>query len=508
MRRAVSFLKRLLPAETPRGQFVRRLIPGIRWSAARKGYRKYIRNEEPRLWTPRITAESPQPLLSVVIPLFNTPERYLAPLVDSLINQSFPSFEVILADASTEPARAADIRRRAALDDRFHYLRLATNAGISANTNAAISLASAPYVAFVDHDDILAREALNEVAHRLMADPTIDILYSDEDLLSEDGTHRRSPAFKPEWSPHLMLHCNFTNHLSVIRRSLIDGVGGLRPEFDGAQDFDLLLRLHDLNRPLNVGHIPLVLYHWRETAASTARNITNKTYAVDAGRRAMAEHLNRVGVEFASIDALPAPPGWLRVRPRWRVPVAVLCAGQAATSMALVRRSTRATVCTPLWLNQPDGLDLAAVPDDAQGVVIILKSVTPLDPDWLDDMVGALTIPGVAAVTPLLTGHDDVNDEEMFGKLNPNICRIRRLQQVGETAFTWPINIVRDVPAITPSVLAIRRDKARALNQDAMSAGDLITVPPSQGNLVSWGLQRMVEVDSRASSASQTGNPS
>ncbi|MCL2652258.1 MAG: glycosyltransferase [Propionibacteriaceae bacterium] len=506
MRRVISLLKRLLPAETSRGQFVRRLIPGIRWSAARKGYRRYIRHAEPGLWSPRISADGASPLLCVVIPLFNTPERYLAPLLDSLTNQSFAGFEAVLADASTDPTCAAFIKMRAALDDRFRYLRLATNGGISANTNAAIALASAPYVVFVDHDDLLAREALNEVACRLSDDPTIDVLYSDEDLLSEDGTRRRSPAFKPEWSPHLLLHCNFTNHLSVIRRSLIDEVGGLRTECDGAQDFDLLLRLHDLGRPLNVAHIPLVLYHWREAASSTARSLGNKTYAVDAGRKAMAEHLRRVGVESAGIDVLPAPPGWLRVKPRWQVPVAVLGAGPAADSMPLLRGLTRNAVCAPQWISQPDGLDVSAIPGDAHAVVVFFQPFKPLHPDWLDDMVGALTIPGVTAVTPLLAGHDDVNDEAAFGALNPNIAVIRQLQAVGDTAFTWPINIIRDVPSIKPLVVAVRRDGLGLL--DPLAAGESVLISPDQGYLVSWGLQRMTAYDASKSSKQAVGEAS
>jgi len=506
MRRLLSLAKRLLPAETPRGQFVRRLMPGVRWSAARKAYRRYIRYEEQKLWHPRAAADGAAPLLCVVIPLFNTPERYLAPLLDSLINQSYAGFEAVLADASTDPARAASIKLRAALDDRLRYLPLPTNDGISANTNAAIALASAPYIVFVDHDDLLAREALNEVACRLKDDPTIDVMYSDEDLLSEDGTHRRSPAFKPEWSPHLLLHCNFTNHLSVIRRCLIDEVGGLRSQFDGAQDYDLLLRLHDLSRPLNVAHIPLVLYHWREAASSTARSIGNKTYAVEAGRRAMGEHLHRVGVDFSGIDVMPAPPGWIRVRPRWQVPVAVVCAGPAASSMALLRTATAKGVCKPAWISQPGGLDLSAIPDNARGAVIFLQPFKPLQADWLDDLIGALTIPGVFAVAPLLAGHDDVNDESSFGALNPNIAVIRQLQQVGDTAFTWPINIIRDVPSIKPLVLALRRENLGIL--DVSSADEPITIPTSQGYLVSWGLQRMVPFDRQIGSTRAAGERS
>jgi len=489
MRRLLAFAKRLFPTDSARGRFVRRLIPGSWISAARRGYKHYVMRTEPNLWRPPLNDDRSEPLFSVVIPMFNTPERYLAPLVDSLINQSYPHFEAILADASTDPERAEAIERRAKLDGRLHYLRLGRNEGISANTNAALAEARAPYVVFVDHDDILAANALNEVACRVADDPTIDVFYSDEDLLTEDGLRRKGPSFKPDWAPHMLLHCNYTNHLSVIRRCLVEEAGYLKPEFDGAQDYDLVLRIHSLGRILNVCHIPLVLYHWREAVASTAHKIGNKTYAIDAGRRALGEYLGRVGVVSDGIVGLPTDPSWHRVKPRWAARVAVVCAGAAAGQVGALQASAVSPICRPIWLAQPGGLDLGEVPDDAEAVVVLLKPYQPADATWLDDLVGALTLPQAGVVTPLLMGSDDVLDLEALDARNPNVAAIRRTDNIDDKSFTWPVGMVRDAASVLPLVVAAKRDDLDLLGEGSITGR--VVVPPERGFAVVWGPQRM-----------------
>jgi len=495
MRRLLALVKRLFPTDSARGRFIRRLVPGSWVSAARRGYKRYVMRTEPSLWRPPLHDDRTEPLFSAVIPMFNTPERYLAPLVDSLINQSYPHFEAILADASTDPERAEAIERRAELDGRLRYLRLARNGGISENTNVALAQAEAPYVVFVDHDDILAANALNEVACRLADDPSTDIFYSDEDLLTEDGLRRKGPSFKPDWSPHMLLHCNYTNHLSVVRRSLVEEAGGLRPDFDGAQDYDLLLRVHSLGHVLKVHHVPLVLYHWREAVASTAKKIGNKTYAIDAGRRALGEYLQRIGVATDGIVGLPTDPSWHRVKPRWAAHVAVVCAGAAADQIGALQASVVSPVCRPVWLAQPDGLDLAEVPDDAEAVVVLLQPFQPADATWLDDLVGALTLPQAAVVAPLLMGTDDVLDTDALNARNPNAAAIRRADDIGETSFTWPVGMVRDARSVMPLVVAVKRADLDLLDADAMTAGQRLVVPPKRGFAVIWGPQRMVQVE-------------
>jgi len=491
MRRLLAFAKRLFPSDSARGRALRRLVPSALVSRARRGYKRYILRTEPDLWRPPLRDGRIDPLFSVVIPMFNTPDRYLAPLVDSLINQSYQHFEAILADASTEPARVAAIQKRAGLDRRLRYVRLPKNGGISANTNAALAEAKAPYVVFVDHDDILALDALNEVACRLADDPSIDVLYSDEDLLTEDGLRRKGPSFKPDWSPHMLLHCNYTNHLSIMRRSVVEEVGGLRPEFDGAQDYDLLLRVHSLGRVLNVCHVPLVLYHWREAVASTAHKIGNKTYAIEAGRRALGEYLQRVGVVSDGVGGFPVDPSWHLVRPRWAVDTAVICAGAAAGQLEALKAGVASPVCRPVWLPQPDGLDLAAVPTDAEAVVVMLRAFRPVDGTWLDDLVGALSLPQATIVAPLLTGPDGLLDPDALDARNPNVAAIRANGDIDENSFSWPVGMVRDASSVLPLVVAVKRSDIDLLDAGSMAVGRRVRVPTTRGFAVIWGPQRM-----------------
>jgi len=491
MRRLLALAKRVFPTDSVRGRLVRRLVPG--WlSPARRGYKRYIRQTEGTLWRAPLKDGRSKPLFSVVIPMFNTPERYLAPLVDSLINQSYPHFEAILADASTDETLAAAIESRARLDGRLKYLRLGANGGISANTNAALAVAGAPYVVFADHDDILALGALNEVAWELADDPDIDVFYSDEDLLTEDGLRRKDPSFKPDWSPHMLLQCNYTNHLSVVRRSVVEEAGGLRTEFDGAQDYDLLLRIHSLGRQLKVKHIPMVLYHWRQATASTAHKIGNKGYAIEAGRRALGEYLERVGVSSDGVVGFSTDhPSWHRVKPRWAVDVAVICAGAAAGQIDSLKASVGRTVCRPVWWAQPDGLNLEALPAGADTIVVLRQPFLPDDGTWLDDLVGALSLPQAAVVAPLLVDADGPLDVEALDARNPTVETIRQTVDIRRASFTWPVGMVRDSASVMDSVVAVKR-----ADLDILSRIDdhRVQVPSERGFAVVWGSQRMTTI--------------
>jgi len=483
--RLVTLVKQAFPVDTWRGRALRYLLGR---NPALRRYEAFAITIEPTLWQPPIDAATADPLFSVVVPMFNTPDSYLRPLLDSLINQAFPRFEVILADASTDDTRAAAIGHAAQQDPRLKYLRLPQNSGISANTNAGLAVAKAPYVAFVDHDDVLAPQALNEMAARLLAEPETDILYSDEDALSEDGLKRLRPAFKPIWSPHLFLMCNYTNHLSVIRRELIAEVGGLRPEFDGAQDYDLLLRLHTLGRSLKVAHVPGVLYHWRQAKDSTARAVRAKHYAIEAGRNALEEYLQRVGLKDAQVSDLPIQPSWHRIKVPWQAKVAVVCTGSAARYIDDLQQATRTTVCHPVWLAQPDGIDVTALPAGIEVVTLISWPYQPTEPGWLDDLVGVLALPEATVVAPLLCGPDGTVDSAGFVQDALGITPILRGYPSNGGNLAGLAGVVRDVDAVSPAVLVVKRED---LDLVASPTDGLVVVPPGRGHAVVWGFQCM-----------------
>jgi glycosyltransferase involved in cell wall biosynthesis len=235
------------------------------------------------------------PLISVLLPVFNPAEEHLREAIDSVVNQIYPHWELCIADdASTAEWVPLVLAEYEEADRRVRLIRRATNGHISAATNSALGLAHGAFVGFLDHDDTLAPQALALVALALSEAPELGLLYSDEDKIDVNGV-RSTPYFKPDWDPFLLLGQNYLTHFCVVRRDVMEALGGLRQGYEGAQDWDLVLRVTETLRRDQVGHIPHLLYHWRLHPASTASNQAAKPYAAIAARRATTEHLARTG---------------------------------------------------------------------------------------------------------------------------------------------------------------------------------------------------------------------
>ena len=265
-------------------------------------YRRWIARHEPdaaALVRQRAHRFGRSPKVSVVVPVYNPPVAYLDAMIASVREQTYANWELCLADAST----AADVRpvleKAAAADSRVKVSFLTENRGIVGNSNAAAALATGDYLALLDHDDTLAPFALHEVIAAINESPDADFLYSDEDKIDIHGD-RVEPNFKPDWSPETLRSRNYVCHLTTLKRSLFESIGGFRPGFDGSQDYDLVLRASE--RAKRIVHIPHVLYHWRMHAQSTAMAKGSKNYAFEAGKRAVAEHLARLGIDASVHD--------------------------------------------------------------------------------------------------------------------------------------------------------------------------------------------------------------
>ena len=236
-----------------------------------------------------------EPKFSIVVPLYMTKESYLRALIESVANQTYANWELCFADGSGEGSPLEKIIKeyqKRGLD--IQYEILAENKGISENTNAAIKMATGDYIVLADHDDIVAENALYECAKAINADKNIDVLYSDEDKIDMAGKKYFDPNFKPDLNMDLLCSMNYICHLFVVKKTIIDKIGMLRSEFDGAQDHDFILRCVEAAQ--SVYHIPKVLYHWRCHINSTAANPESKLYAFEAGRKAVEEHYKRIGV--------------------------------------------------------------------------------------------------------------------------------------------------------------------------------------------------------------------
>ena len=235
-----------------------------------------------------------QPKISIVIPLYNTKIPFLKAIIDSVLYQSYTNWELCLADGSTKVEVGKYIKEHYK-DERIIYKKLPKNDGIAGNTNAALKMATGDFVVLSDHDDILELDALYEIVKLYNENPEFDIIYTDEDLTDKTGKRFRSPRFKPDYNLDFLQSINYICHIFVVKKSIMDQVGGFRKEYDGAQDWDMILRCCELAN--HIGHIPKILYHWRAYEESTAGNIDSKQYAIEAGRKAVADHFERIGLD-------------------------------------------------------------------------------------------------------------------------------------------------------------------------------------------------------------------
>lgn len=241
----------------------------------------------------RAAALADGPVFSVLVPVYNTPEHWLRRCIESVREQAYPRWELCIADdASPDPQVARVLAGYAALDPRIRVVRREQNGHISRASNTALEMATGDYVALLDHDDELRPHALLEMAEAIVADPGLELLYSDEDKLDAHG-RRFDPYFKPDWDPDLLRSQNYVCHLTVIRTARVRAAGGFRAGFEGSQDHDLFLRCSEGLDPSRIRHIPRVLYHWRAIEGSTALTREAKDYAGAAGARAVDEHLAR-----------------------------------------------------------------------------------------------------------------------------------------------------------------------------------------------------------------------
>lgn len=252
----------------------------------------------------KLAALPRRPLISILLPAYNTPEQWLTRAIASVRGQLYDHWELCIADdTSTAPAVRPLLEQAAREDARIKVVFRAANGHISAASNSALELATGEFIALLDHDDELAPHALAEVALALAAQPDADLLYSDEDKIDEEG-RRFAPYFKPDFLPDLFLGQNYLTHLAVYRAALLRSAGGFRTGYEGSQDWDLALRVTELTGPERIVHVPKILYHWRAIPGSTALTLDQKHYHAEAARRALADHLARNG-RRAELIAVP-----------------------------------------------------------------------------------------------------------------------------------------------------------------------------------------------------------
>lgn len=373
------------------------------------------------------------PLISVVMPTYNSPETFLIEAIESVRSQIYIHWELCIADdASSAPHIRRILEKYSAKDPRIKVCFRERNGHISAASNSALDLATGEFVALLDHDDEISEHALYWIASEILAHPNADLIYSDEDKIDEKG-RRFDPNFKPDWNPELLLGQNYICHLGAYRREKILKIGGFREELEGAQDWDMVLRFTEDLNPDNIRHIPAVLYHWRSIPTSTAGSMGAKSYATQAQVRSLTEALARRG-EDATVESICEGTYWLphfKVRGEPLVSVII----PTRNGLDLLRRcidSLGGTEYTNIEViivdNQSDDQDTIAylsqigrkpnfrvlpfnqpfdfaalhnwaVPQAKGEFLCLLNNDTEvISPSWLTDMIAVAQRPGIGAV--------------------------------------------------------------------------------------------------------------
>lgn len=265
-------------------------------------YASWIRKNTPsqkELKKQRNTKFAQEPKISIIVPLYNTPKKYLLELIEYVQKQTYTNWELCLADGSTKPLEY--LQEKVQKDHRIKYKILAENKGISGNTNEALKMATGDYIALLDHDDLIPVHSLYEIAKAINENPEVEFLFTDEDKFIDIKKQTRyEPNFKPDYAFDTFTSYNYICHFSIFKKELMDKLKGFREEFDGSQDYDLILRA--VEEAKQVVHIPKILYHWRVHPSSTAGNAEAKPYCFEAGKNAVQEHLKRKGLTQGKME--------------------------------------------------------------------------------------------------------------------------------------------------------------------------------------------------------------
>jgi glycosyltransferase involved in cell wall biosynthesis/GT2 family glycosyltransferase len=408
-----------------------------------------------------------RPRVSILLPVWNSDPRWLRRAVESVFGQLYDDWELCISDDASTRTDHLPLLDRWAKDPRVKVARRTANGHISANSNSAADLATGEFVALLDHDDELAPHALLSIVRLLQSHPDADLVYSDEDKITEDG-RRYDPQFKPDWSPDLLLSYNYVNHFTCVRRAVFERAGRFREGFEGSQDHDLLLRVTE--RTDRVHHVPDVLYHWRAVSESTAGSAGVKPYVHTAGRRAVEEALARRGVAaslyvppFAQKLGLPV----LALDGPDRGPtVAVIVRGPADAAARTVRavRQTTAYRDQTVYLvidGDADALNRMAAAR-TEGYLLFLDAGTePGDPRWLSRLMAHATQPGVGAVGGLVRDADGrvVSAGTVLG-MRDGIAPADAFAGLpaGEVSYYFLAEVTRTVAAVGGGCLLTKRE--------------------------------------------------
>ena len=404
---------------------------------AGKSYREWYEEHCPtkeELMRQREVEFSVQPLISIVVPTYQTPIPFLKDMIDSVRKQSYEKWELCIADGSlngdendTKVIRVREELNRYSMEDkRIKVVYLEENQGIAENTNQALALATGEYIVLFDHDDMLTPDALYEIV-KAINDYDYDVLYTDEDKISEDSHDYKKPVFKPDYSPELLCANNYITHFFVAKKSIVDRLGGFRKEYDGSQDYDFIFRCVELAK--KVGHVSKVLYHWRMHGGSVAGDPTSKMYAYDAGKKAIQSHYERVGIQ-AHVEHMERLGLYHTEYKMIKQPlISVIIYGEDDEKKKRCSEWFKRKDYSNLEILASVGInveEINALAEKARGsyLFFVSENLESVERDALQQMAGVLQIQNVGAVSGKVIGRKHtVEDVGVVFRINGDLCK-------------------------------------------------------------------------------------
>ena len=404
---------------------------------AGKSYKEWYEEHCPtkeELMRQREVEFSVQPLISIVVPTYQTPIPFLKDMIDSVRKQSYEKWELCIADGSlngdendTKVIRVREELNRYSMEDkRIKVVYLEENQGIAENTNQALALATGEYIGLFDHDDMLTPDALYEIV-KAINDYDYDVLYTDEDKISEDSHDYKKPVFKPDYSPELLCTNNYITHFFVAKKSIVDRLGGFRKEYDGSQDYDFIFRCVELAK--KVGHVSKVLYHWRMHGGSVAGDPTSKMYAYDAGKKAIQSHYERVGIQ-ANVEHMERLGLYHTEYKMIKQPlISVIIYGEDDEKKKRCSEWFKRKDYSNLEILASAGInveEINALAEKARGsyLFFVSENLESVERDALQQMAGVLQIQNVGAVSGKVIGRKHtVEDVGVVFRTNGDLCK-------------------------------------------------------------------------------------
>jgi glycosyltransferase involved in cell wall biosynthesis len=442
-----------------------------------------------------------KPLISIIIPVFNPPEPFLREALDSVQAQIYPHWECCIADdASTEPYVRNILTEYEKKDPRFKITFRDINGHISAASNTALAMASGEFIGLLDHDDVLREHALYMVACEINRFPDAEIIYSDEDLIDEFGV-RYDPYFKPDWNPDLLYGHNLITHFGVYRREKVRKLGGFREGYEGAQDWDLAMRMTEQIPASTIRHIPFILYHWRAVIGSTALSTEYKDYAKDAQLSTLRTHFTRIErpvditqthdgfwkVKYRIQDPKPLASIIIPVRNKVQLLQKCLASIQEKTKypyyeiLIVDNQSDQPEVLNFFdqiaqneqitIIKYPHPFNYSAInnfaADQARGAVLIFlnNDIEVISPDWLDEMISHALRPEIGAVGAMLYyPNDTIQHAGVILGMKGIAGHIYYSSPRGTIGQRGRVRLVQNFSAVTAACMAIEKTKFFEIN--------------------------------------------